>query len=57
MKRVVDTCKKHNVIVGHPHVEASNAERVIKEGYRYLMCGAPRSFATLEKARGLAGRS
>ena len=21
MKRVVDTCKKHNVVVGHPHVE------------------------------------
>jgi 4-hydroxy-2-oxoheptanedioate aldolase len=57
MAQIVDTCKKHNVIVGHPHVEASNAERVIKEGYRYLMCGAPRSFATLEKARGLAGRS
>ncbi len=24
MKRVVDTCKKHNVVVGHPHVEAGN---------------------------------
>ena len=57
MAQIVDTCKKHNVIVGHPHVEASNAERVIKEGYRYLMCAAPRSFATLEKARGLAGRA
>jgi 4-hydroxy-2-oxoheptanedioate aldolase len=57
MAQIVDTCKKHNVIVGHPHVEASNAERVIKEGYRYLMCAAPRSFATLEKARGLTGRS
>jgi 4-hydroxy-2-oxoheptanedioate aldolase len=57
MAQIVDTCKKHSVIVGHPHVEASNAERVIKEGYRYLMCAAPRSFATLEKARGLTGRS
>ena len=57
MAQVVATCKKHNVVVGHPHVEASNAERIIKEGYRYLMCAAPRSFATLEKARGLAGRS
>jgi 4-hydroxy-2-oxoheptanedioate aldolase len=57
MAQIVDTCKKHNVIVGHPHVEAANAERVIKEGYRYLMCAAPRSFATLEKARGLAGRA
>ena len=57
MAQVVATCKQHNVVVGHPHVEASNAERIIKEGYRYLMCAAPRSFATLEKARGLAGRS
>jgi len=57
MAQVVATCRKHNVVVGHPHVEAANAERIIKEGYRYLMCSAPRSFATLEKARGLAGRS
>ena len=56
MAQIVDTCRKHDVIVGHPHVEASNAERILKEGYRYLMCAAPRSFATLEKARGLAGR-
>jgi 4-hydroxy-2-oxoheptanedioate aldolase len=57
MAQIVATCKKHNVVVGHPHVEQSNAERIIKEGYRYLMCSAPRTFATLEKARGLAGRS
>jgi 4-hydroxy-2-oxoheptanedioate aldolase len=57
MAQVVATCKKHKVVVGHPHVETANAERIIKEGYRYLMCAAPRSFGTLEKARGLAGRS
>jgi 4-hydroxy-2-oxoheptanedioate aldolase len=57
MAQIVDTCKQHNVIVGHPHVEQSNAERIIREGYRFLMCTAPRSFATLEKARGLAGRT
>ncbi|HXF52827.1 MAG TPA: aldolase/citrate lyase family protein [Hyphomicrobiaceae bacterium] len=57
MAEIVATCKEHNVVVGHPHVEAGNAERIIKEGYRYLMCAAPRSFATLEKARALAGRS
>ena len=32
MARVVETCKKHNVIVGHPHVEAGNAERLISGG-------------------------
>jgi len=57
MAEVVAICKQHNVVVGHPHVEPSNAERVIGEGYRFLMCAAPRSFVTLEKARSLAGRS
>jgi 4-hydroxy-2-oxoheptanedioate aldolase len=56
MAQIVATCRKHNVVVGHPHVEQGNAERIIRAGYRYLMCSAPRSFATLEKARGLAGR-
>jgi 4-hydroxy-2-oxoheptanedioate aldolase len=57
MKRVVDTCKKHNVVVGHPHVEAGNAERIIKEGYRFLMCAPVRSYGHLEKARELTGRN
>jgi 4-hydroxy-2-oxoheptanedioate aldolase len=55
MARVVETCKKHNVIVGHPHVEAGNAERIIKEGYRFLMCAPTRSYGHLDKARQLAG--
>jgi 4-hydroxy-2-oxoheptanedioate aldolase len=57
MAEIVAICKSHDVIVGHPHVEPSNAERVIAEGYRFLMCAAPRSFAGLEKARALAGRT
>jgi 4-hydroxy-2-oxoheptanedioate aldolase len=56
MKRVVDTCKKHNVVVGHPHVEVGNAQRIIDEGYRFLMCAPTRSYAHLEKARELTGR-
>lgn len=56
LAQIVDTCKKFGTVVGHPHVEPTNAERIIKEGYRYLMCAAPRSFVALEKARGLAGR-
>jgi 4-hydroxy-2-oxoheptanedioate aldolase len=56
MAKIVDTCKAYNVVVGHPHVEAANAERIIGEGYRFLMCAAPRNFGGLEKARALAGR-
>ena len=57
MARVVETCKKHNVVVGHPHVESGNAERIIKEGYHFLMCAPTRSYGHLEAARKLAGRA
>jgi 4-hydroxy-2-oxoheptanedioate aldolase len=57
MAEVVSVCKQHDVIVGHPHVTTSNVERVLAEGYRYLMCAAPRNFSTLENARKVAGRA
>ncbi len=56
MAKVVDTCKRHNVIVGHPHVSKANAERVIAEGYRYLMAGAPRNYSELNDTLKFAGR-
>jgi 4-hydroxy-2-oxoheptanedioate aldolase len=56
MARVVETCKKHKVPVGHPHVDANNAERIIKEGYTFLMCAPVQSFGGLNKARELAAR-
>jgi len=55
MAHVVETCKKHNVIVGHPHVEAGNCERILSEGYRFLMCAPTRSYSHLDKARAAAG--
>ena len=55
MARVVETCKQHNVVVGHPHVEAGNCERILKEGYRLLMCAPVRSYGHLDKARAAAG--
>jgi len=55
MAEIVATCKKHNVVVGHPHVELENMERVVGEGYRFLMCTAPRSFNKLDKIRALVG--
>jgi 4-hydroxy-2-oxoheptanedioate aldolase len=56
MKRVVDTCKKHNVVVGHPHVEAGNCERIISEGYRFLMMAPVQSFNHLTKTMEAVGR-
>ena len=57
MAEIVATCKEHSVVVGHPHVSGANAERVVAEGYRFLMCAAPRSFGGLENARAAAGRA
>ncbi len=57
MAQIVRTCREHNVVVGHPHVETGNAERIFNEGYRFLMCAPVRSFGHLDKARTIAGRS
>lgn len=55
--KVVDTCTRFNVMVGHPHVDANNVERLLQQGFTYLMAGASRSFAALDKGRELGGRS
>jgi 4-hydroxy-2-oxoheptanedioate aldolase len=56
MAQVVGTCKEHGVPVGHPHVDANNVERILGEGYRFLMAAPTRSFAALDKGRQLSGR-
>ena len=56
MAQIVSICKQHNVVVGHPRVSPANIERVKAEGYRYLMCPAPRNYASLEHARKVTGR-
>ena len=57
MAQVLTTCKKHKVPVGHPHVDAANVDRVLKEGYRFLMAAPTRGYAALEKGKQLAGRN
>jgi 4-hydroxy-2-oxoheptanedioate aldolase len=56
MAEIVNTCREGNVVVGHPHVESHNVERIVKEGYRFLMCAPVRSYGHLDKARELTGR-
>jgi 4-hydroxy-2-oxoheptanedioate aldolase len=57
MAEIVAICKEENVVVGHPRISTTNAGRLLAEGYRWLMCASPRSFATLDGVRGLVGRS
>ena len=56
MAEVLRVAKAYNVPVGHPHVDAKNVERILKEGYRFLMPAPTRSYAGLDKGRELTGR-
>src|SRR5262249_36643200 len=57
MARGVTTGRAANVAVGHPHVDANNVERILNEGYRFLMAAPVRSYAALDKGLKLAGRA
>jgi 4-hydroxy-2-oxoheptanedioate aldolase len=50
MKHIVETCKKHGVAVGHPHVTTSNVERVLAEGYRLILSAPVRSYDAAKRA-------
>jgi 4-hydroxy-2-oxoheptanedioate aldolase len=53
---VVAICKDRNVVCGHPHVDSKNVERVLEQGFRWLMPSPVRSLAPLETGRKLSGR-
>lgn len=55
-KRIVGICLEHDVVVGHPHVTEGNVERILSEGYRFLMSAPTRSFPGLDAGRRLTGR-
>lgn len=57
MAEIVATCKKNKVAVGHPHVSAANVERVLDEGYTFLMSAPVRSTPGLDKGLELTGRA
>jgi len=56
MAEIVAKCRENKVAVGHPHVTAGNVERVLKEGYTFLMAAPVRSTPGLDKGLDLAGR-
>ena len=57
MAEILAICQEHNVPCGHPHVDARNVEKLLAQGYRWLMPSPVPSFAGLELGRKLAGRS
>lgn len=56
MTEIVRIGVEENVVVGHPHVTAQNVERVIEEGYRFLLTAPVRTTPGLDLGRKLAGR-
>jgi len=55
MRRIVETCQKHKVVVGNPHVTAKNHKRLLSEGYRFLMSAPQRTYGVVGLARDMAG--
>ena len=55
MRRIVETCHKHNVPIGNPHTNAKNVERLLQEGYRFLMSAPQRTYGVVGLAREMAG--
>ncbi len=56
MADVLRICKDYGVPCGHPHVDERNVERLLDEGFRFLMAAPVRTYAGLAQGRKLAGR-
>jgi 4-hydroxy-2-oxoheptanedioate aldolase len=56
MAEILAICKDFNVPCGHPHVDERNVERLVAEGYRWLMPAPTTSYAALERGRRLTNR-
>jgi 4-hydroxy-2-oxoheptanedioate aldolase len=54
---ILSICKEAGVPCGHPHVDARNVERLLEQGFRWLMASPERSLHALELGRKTAGRT
>jgi 4-hydroxy-2-oxoheptanedioate aldolase len=54
---VLAICRDHDVPCGHPHVDQSNVEKLIEQGFRWLMPAPEQSYKGLERGRAAAGRT
>src|SRR5712692_6325240 len=52
---ILSICKEAGVPCGHPHVDARNVERLLEQGFRWLMASPERSLNALELGRKTAG--
>jgi 4-hydroxy-2-oxoheptanedioate aldolase len=57
MNAIRRICGEHKVVCGHPHVDTQNAQRVVDEGYGFLMAAPSRTYAGLDACRRITGRT
>jgi 4-hydroxy-2-oxoheptanedioate aldolase len=57
MAEIRKICAAHDIPVGHPHVGPKNVERVLQEGYRFLLAKPTTTYPALEKGLELSGRA
>jgi 4-hydroxy-2-oxoheptanedioate aldolase len=50
-------CGEHGVACGHPHVDAGNAQKVLDDGYRFVMASPGRTLSGLDACRKVTGRT
>lgn len=55
MAKIVATCKRHKVVVGHPHVNAKNVEDVLAQGFGFCLSAPVKSYGAIGKAQEMAG--
>jgi 4-hydroxy-2-oxoheptanedioate aldolase len=53
---ILSICKDEGVPCGHPHVDAGNVERILDQGFRWLMVSPERTFNGLTAGRKAAQR-
>ena len=57
INEILDICKQHKVVCGHPHVDTGNVAGLLERGFRWLMPAPETSFGGLDQGRRAAKRS
>ncbi|MDE2515764.1 MAG: hypothetical protein KGL12_07050 [Rhodospirillales bacterium] len=51
IEEILSICKAHDVVCGHPHVDADNVESLVARGFRWLMAPPALDYSALRKGR------
>jgi 4-hydroxy-2-oxoheptanedioate aldolase len=48
---IVEICRRHGVVVGHPHVDTSNVQGLLDDGFRLLLSSPSTSYTAVDVGR------